>query len=94
MEKIEEYTKLGKLKVEEMAAKRKIERNFMDLGNAFDLIEEGKGSDIAQDLTVRKSVENVNALREELKELDRKMREVTENAKKEHEEEGSDISGV
>lgn len=95
MEKIEEYTKLGKLKVEEMAAKRKIERNFMDLGErAFDLIEEGKGSDIAQDLTVRKSVENVNALREELKELDRKMREVTENAKKEHEEEGSDISDV
>jgi adenylosuccinate lyase len=95
MEKIEEYTKLGKLKVEEMAAKRKIERNFMDLGErAFDLIEEGKGSEIAQDLTVRKSIENVNALREELKELDLKMREVTESAKKEHEEEDSDISDV
>jgi len=32
MEKIEEYTKIGKLKIEEMAAKRKIARNFIDIG--------------------------------------------------------------
>ncbi|NLG16242.1 MAG: hypothetical protein GX556_02795 [Fibrobacter sp.] len=96
MEKIEEYTKLGKLKVEEMAAKRKIERNFMDLGErAFDLIEEGKGSEVAQDLTVRKSVENVSALRDELKELELKMREITEASKQQDKtEEDSDLSGV
>ena len=29
MEKIEEYTKLGKLKIEEFSAKRKIERNLI-----------------------------------------------------------------
>ncbi len=95
MEKIEEYTKLGKLKVEEMAAKRKIERNFMDLGErAFDLIEEGKGSDVAQDLTVRKSVENVSALRDELKEIELKMQEITEASKQDKTEEDSDLSGV
>ncbi len=83
MEKIEEYTKLGKLKVEEMAAKRKIERNFVDIGErVFDLVEEGKESAIADDLTIKKACENVKALREEIVELDRKMKEVSEAAKK------------
>jgi len=83
MEKIEEYTKLGKLKVEEMSANRKIERNFIDMGErVFDLMEEGKAETIADDLTVKKAVENISALREEIEELERKMKEVSENAKK------------
>ena len=86
MEKIEEYTKLGKLKVEEMAAKRKIERNFVDIGErVFDLIEGGKASAVADDLTVKKACENITALREEIAELDRKMKEVSESAKKDRE---------
>lgn len=85
MEKIEEYTKLGKLKVEELAAKRKIERNFVDIGErVFDLIEEGKGDSVADDLAVKKACENVTALREELVELDAKMKDVSENARKNH----------
>jgi len=87
MEKIEEYTKLGKLKVEELAAKRKIERNFVDIGErVFDLLEEGKGDSVTDDLAVKKACENVTALREELLELDSKMKDVSENAKKHHEE--------
>jgi hypothetical protein len=83
MEKIEEYTKLGKLKIEEMAANRKIERNFIDMGErVFDLMEEGKADTVADDLTVKKAVENITALREEIEELDKKMKEVSENAKK------------
>ena len=43
MEKIEEYSKIGKLKVEEFATKKKIERNFVDIGErAFDLTTDGK----------------------------------------------------
>lgn len=98
MEKIEEYTKLGKLKVEEMAAKRKIERNFVDIGErVFDLIEEGKGSSSADDLAVKKACENIMALREEIAELDRKMKEVSENAKKNrstHDDEEEEINGI
>lgn len=86
MEKIEEYTKLGKLKVEELAAKRKIERNFVDIGErVFDLLEEGRGDAVADDLAVKKACENVTALREELVELDTRMKDVSENAKKHHE---------
>ena len=95
MEKIEEYTKLGKLKVDELAAKRKIERNFVDIGErVFDLIEEGKGDGVEQDLTIKKSVENVNALREELIVLGQKMKDVSENAKKTRAEEESETSGL
>ena len=97
MEKIEEYTKLGKLKVEEMAAKRKIERNFIDMGErVFDLMEEGKADSVADDLTVKKAAENITALREEITELEKKMKEVSENARKDHpsEEEDEDISGI
>ena len=87
MEKIEEFTKVGKLKVEEMAAKRKIERNFVDMGErAFDLIEEGKHDGIGEDLTIKKAVENINALREELTDIEKKIKDVQESAKKSKEE--------
>jgi hypothetical protein len=85
MEKIEEYTKLGKLKIEELAAKRKIERNFMDMGErTFDLIESGKDSaSISADLVIQKSIESVKALRDELIDIEKKMKEITELNKKE-----------
>jgi hypothetical protein len=83
MEKIEEFSKIGKLKIEEIAAKRKIERNYADVGErVFDLIEEGKGTDIANDLSVKKSVENVIALREELAEINAKIKEIQDAAKR------------
>ncbi|MBN1604512.1 MAG: hypothetical protein JW915_23080 [Chitinispirillaceae bacterium] len=83
MEKIEEFSKIGKLKIEEVAAKRKIERNYADIGErVFDMIEEGKSSDLGNDLSVKKSVENIVALREELSSIDAKIKEIQEAAKK------------
>lgn len=80
MEKIEEYTKIGKFKVEELAAKRKVERNFIDIGErVFDLMQEKKGEGIVDDLAIKKAVENVAALREEIHELNEKMKEVASN---------------
>jgi hypothetical protein len=94
MEKIEEYTKLGKLKIEELSAKRKIERNFMDMGErTFDLVESGKdGSAISTDLVIKKSIESVKALRDELIEIEKKMKEVTEANKKSKDENADDDS--
>jgi len=84
VEKIEEYTKVGKLKIEELSAKRKIERTFMDLGErTFDLIDSGKdGASIVADLTVQKAIENVKKLREELIDVEKKIKEITEAHKK------------
>jgi len=102
VEKIEEYTKIGKLKIDEMAAKRKIEHNFMDIGERFfDLCEDGKESNAAEDLVIKKAVETINSLNAEIVDINNKIKEIQESAKKEkgegHESAGSsesDESGV
>ena len=91
MEKIEEYSKIGKLKVEEIAAKRKITRNFIDIGErTFDLIETGKGSKVDGDLAIKTSMENIKSLREEIEAIDRKIREIQEASAKKKNGAGSD----
>ena len=82
MDKIEEYTKVGKLKIEEMAAKRKIERNFVDIGErAFELIVDGKGAEVGKDLTVKKAIDNIKGLRQELVAIDERIKAASEEAK-------------
>jgi hypothetical protein len=83
MEKIEEYSKIGKLKVEEIAAKRRITRNFIDIGErTFDLVETGKGAQVETDLAIKTSMENIKALRQELVEIDQAIRQIQEAARK------------
>lgn len=95
MEKIEEYTKLGKLKVEELAVKRKIERNYGDIGErVFDLFEDKKDGEISADLTIKKAVENIAALREELLEITRKMKEVGESYRNSKTDEDEEVNGI
>ena len=95
MEKIEEYTKIGKLKIEEFSAKRKIERNFVDIGErAFELITDKKGNDIEKDILVCNAIENIKGLREELVEIDKRIHEVSEESKKNEEGEEEDATGI
>ena len=97
MEKIEELSRIGKLKVEEMAAKRKITRNFIDIGErAFDLIESEKGSEAGDDLAIKTSMENIRFLREEIEEINRKISEIQDRAKKTSSpaDEDEEITGV
>lgn len=83
MEKIEEYTKIGKLKIEELAAKRKITRNFIDIGErTFDLVDTGKGAAVEDDLAIKTSIENIKALRQEIIEIDKKIKDIQAAAKK------------
>ncbi len=83
MEKIEEYSKIGKLTVEEIAAKRKITRNFNDVGErVFDLLESEKAGHVENDLAIKTSVENIKALRQEIMEIQRKIKEIQETSKK------------
>jgi hypothetical protein len=94
MEKIEEYTRIGKLKIEELGAKRKIERNFHDIGErAFDLIAEGRGTAIDQDLAVKKAVENIKQLKDEIVAILAKIKAVADEAKADKEPE-DEITGV
>ncbi len=97
VEKIEEYSKIGKLKIEEFAAKKKIERNCIDIGErVFDLMESQKAQDIAGDLLVKKAIENIRSLNEELSDIDKKIKSVAEDTKKGRDRaaEGTDFEGV
>jgi hypothetical protein len=100
IDKIEEYSKIGKLKIEEFAAKKKIERNSIDIGErVFDLLEthtQGQSSDIAGDLLVKKAIENIRQLNEELAQIDKKIKAVSEDAKKSKVKtpDGNDTAGV
>jgi hypothetical protein len=83
MEKIEEYSKIGKLTVEEIAAKRKITRNFNDIGErVFDLLEAEKAGQVESDLAIKTSVENIKALRQEIVEIQRKIKGIQKTSKK------------
>ncbi len=98
MEKIEEYTKVGKLKIEEFSTKRKIERNYIDIGErVFELISEEKGNEIEKDILVTNSIENVKSLKEELEEIENKIEETHKepnNVDGETEENEDEITGI
>ena len=76
IEKIEEVSRIGKLKIEEFTAKRKIERNFIDMGErVFELIQDKKEAEIAADILVKSLVANIIKLQEELDVITEKMEE-------------------
>ncbi len=82
MEKME-YTKIGKLKLDELAARRKIDRNFADIGQAvFDLVDEDRAGEIENAVSVKKAVENIRTLRKELVEIRAKIDEIQEEVRK------------
>jgi len=82
-EKIEEYTKVCKLRIDEMSAKRKIERNFLDMGERFyDLAQDAREADAGSDLVITKAIENVRALYAEVADISEKIKEIHKNARK------------
>ena len=82
-EKIEEYAKVGKLKIDEMSAKRKIERNFLDIGERFyDLAQDAREAGAGADLVITKAIENIRALYAEIADINEKIKEVHKAARK------------
>ena len=97
IEKIEEYSKIGKLKVEEFATKKKIERNYVDIGErVFELVQSRKNTEVVNDAVVKKAIANIESLKDELISIEKKIQEVFEEAKKSKKKnEGvDDISGI
>jgi hypothetical protein len=82
-EKIEEYARVGKLKIDEMSAKRRVERNFLDIGERFyDLAQDAREADAGSDLVISKAIENVRALYAEIAELNEKIKDIHKAARK------------
>lgn len=97
IEKIEEYSKIGKLKVEEFATKKKIEKNFVDIGERlFELVEAGKNSDSLSDVAIKKAISNIRSHKEELVSIEKKIKAIFEESKKSKSKTDpvDDISGV
>jgi hypothetical protein len=83
IEKIEEYSKIGKLKVEEFATKKKIERNYCDIGQSmYSLVEAGETSDIFGDAIIKKAVANIRILKEELNSIEHQIKTIVDESKK------------
>jgi len=93
-EKIEELTKLGKLKVDELSAKRKIERNFLDIGERYyDLAQDAREGTASDDLVIKKAIENVRSLYAEIAEIAEKVKEI-HRASKKSDDADSDSAGA
>jgi hypothetical protein len=82
-EKIEEYARVGKLKIDEMSAKRRVERNFLDIGERFyDLAQDAREADAGTDIVIAKAIENVRALHAEIAELNEKIKDIHKAARR------------
>lgn len=82
LEKIDEYTKLGKLKIDELAAKRKIDRHFTDIGQVvFDLLEEERGGEVANNTSIKKAAKGIKSLREDIVRIEAEIEKVQQEAR-------------
>ena len=79
--KIEEFSKIGKLKVEQFNIRKKIEETRKDLGiRTYDLIKDDKADKIANDITINDFVKKIDDFEKEIKEIDLKIVEVHDEA--------------
>ncbi len=69
--KIEQYSKIGKLKVDQFTVKKKIETVQNDLGvRLYDLVKSGKGNSAGDDIAVISFVDKIDAFDAEIKAMD------------------------
>lgn len=74
VDKTEEYSKIGKLKVDILGIKRSIEKVFSELGGqTFELLSKNDKADVAADETIQKMVAELQSLEEK---LDKKKNEI------------------
>lgn len=70
-EKTEEYTKLGKAKIDVLAVKRKITKNFTELGGIlYETAKTGKTGDAFKNPEVTALIDSLKGLEKELEEKD------------------------
>jgi hypothetical protein len=81
VEKTEELTKIGKIKVDILNIKRNIEKNFTELGGrVYHVVVEEKKTQVAGDKEVKDIIESIKLLE---RELQRKKEELDNIRKKE-----------
>lgn len=97
IEKIEEYTKIGKLRIEKFSTEKKIERNINDMGwRLLELIEESKTDGVSKDILITNAVENIKVLQEELADLEQRIEQAADERsdRKNKYQDDDDITGI
>jgi len=75
--KIEEYSKIGKLKIEQFGLKKKVESVQNDLGvRLYDLIKDDKGDTASTDIAILSFVEKIDTYEESIEELAIQIEEI------------------
>ena len=84
VDKTEEYSKIGKIKVDIIGIKRNIEKGFSELGGrTYEILKESKKKNVGSDADVKRLVDELMELE---KSLDEKKNEII-NVKEEKEKE-------
>ena len=72
-EKTEEYTKLGKVKLEILNTKRKISKTFTELGGiVYDSVKEGKSKEVMDSSKVENLIKTLKELEADLAKNEKK----------------------
>ena len=81
-EKTEEYTKMGKIKLDVLSVKHKISRSFAELGGLiYDAIREDKGEEALSSDDVKTILDRLNELDEELARKENILEDMTKKEK-------------
>ncbi len=81
-DKTEEYTRIGKIKLDIAGLNRKREKQFAELGEkVYHLFGEKKAGGISQDKGVKDLVAGIKALEDELEEKKKKIEEIKAEGK-------------
>ncbi|MBN1559937.1 hypothetical protein JW998_06785 [candidate division KSB1 bacterium] len=87
VDKTEEYSKIGKLKVDIFTIKRNIEKQFTELGGrAFELLTGDDPKSLQKDEQVTKLIGEIQALEQDLKEKEADIDQVKQDKEKERRE--------
>jgi hypothetical protein len=81
-DKTEEYTKIGKVKLDVLNLKRDIEKNFKEMGmEVFDLLGQAKKVNIADNAKVKELADKIIELRKTLEVKEAEIEKIKEEAK-------------
>lgn len=87
IDKTEEYSRIGKLKVDIFGIKRNIERQFVELGGrVYELMTAEQTPDIRKDEECKKIVETVKSLEKQLQDKEAEIEKVKAEKEKERRE--------
>lgn len=87
VDKTEEYSKIGKIKVDIIGIKRNIEKGFSELGGrAYEILKENKKKNVGSDADVKRLVDELMELEKSLDEKKNEIIKVREEKEKERRE--------